>query len=432
MPVREFDGTDDYLTLGAPAGSIALANGPCSIVALIKPLVLTGDYTYISPHRSSGSAPLFEMHDGSGGGTLSHYSITDGTVSGAVGCTASDWQVLGISKPTGTGIFVRMHRKILGSGSWTHIDATADTGSVPTEAWVATVLGRRPSTADHYKNFRIAVAAVFNYELSDANYETVESASTTQAIFDLGPLVLWEFNQASVATAVEDLIGAADETARTGTTVVTGDDPSPWTFGLTGGVVSASDDFTRANSADLGANWTPIDNVGFSISSNTAIPTSYAQDQAEYYSGAWPANQYSQASLTGISGTSVGTGIGVTCRSSTVAANYYRAIVSNAATNNVEVARVDAGAANVLAQRTAAWTSGDILRLEVSGSTLRVLRNGVQLGADITDSTYASGSAGIAYENTLTAGALDNWSGGSLAVAPGSTPVGRGLLMGVG
>lgn len=228
MATREFNGTSDFLTLGA-AGSTPQV-GATSWLCLIKPLVTGTLGTFVTIARTTGNNSLFEMLDGAGAGILAHYNESDGRVSGLAGVTATDWQILGVSKPAGTSIFPRLHRSIVGSGSWTHVDATVNMGSVPSDTWTKTYIGCRNGTTN-FKNFRIAVAALFSSELSDANYQSV--TGSTQQIANLGPIALWEFNQASVATTVTDLIGTANETARTGTTAVA-DDPA-WTYGLSGG-----------------------------------------------------------------------------------------------------------------------------------------------------------------------------------------------------
>jgi hypothetical protein len=54
------------------------------------------------------------------------------------------------------------------------------------------------------------------------------------------PLARWKLNQASTGTAVEDLIGSADQLALTGTDLVVGDDPPGWTFDGTGGAAPST------------------------------------------------------------------------------------------------------------------------------------------------------------------------------------------------
>ena len=192
--------------------------------------------------------------------------------------------------------------------------------------------------------------------------------------------------------------------------------------------VLATDDFNRANTTgpDLGANWTNVgapffaDN-GYQIVSNTAQPTTFGSDKLEYYSGAsFPANQYSQAKVT-VTGTTGGTGLGVSVRSSS-AGTCYRVVVSKAVANNVVVGRVIAGVFATIDAFTATWVDGDVLKLEAQGTRLRVFQNGVQLDIDFFDTNIASGQPGIAYSSTTTAGSLDDWEGGTLSSAGDDPP----------
>lgn len=231
MATREFNGSSDYITLGGTG--VQLANGPRSCVALIKPLVLATGGEYLNFAKTTSTRDLLGMADGASSGYLGYNSYVDGVTGIAADCTATDWQVLGLSRATGV-VVARAHRKALGSGIWTHNDSATTTGANDTDAWTITEVGRRGG-ATNYKNFRIAVAAVFDTQLADADFEGIESAASTAAIAALGPLALWDFNQASTATTIEDLIGSADQTAISGTTAVA-DDPA-WTFGIGQGSV---------------------------------------------------------------------------------------------------------------------------------------------------------------------------------------------------
>lgn len=194
--------------------------------------------------------------------------------------------------------------------------------------------------------------------------------------------------------------------------------------------IIASDDFNRANTTgpDLGTNWTNVSSGGFAgngfqIVSNHAEPTTLSSDKLEMYTGAvFPADQYAQAKLTvtGTSGSS-GPGVAVRCGSD---GTCYRATLSKAASDNLDVARFIAGAFTLVAHRTTTWVDGDTLRLEVQGTTLRVYQNGSQVGADMTDSGIASGAAGIAYTETATVAQVDDWEAGSLAAAADDPPIG--------
>ena len=48
----------------------------------------------------------------------------------------------------------------------------------------------------------------------------------------------------------------------------------------------------------------------------------------------------------------------------------------------------------------------------MTGTKLQIFLNGTQVGADVTDNSIASGSAGIAYSSTATSAAIDDWEGG--------------------
>jgi hypothetical protein len=180
--------------------------------------------------------------------------------------------------------------------------------------------------------------------------------------------------------------------------------------------VLATDAFTRANNADLGTAWDVSTGQGaFAISGNTAI-SNFVGDAGESYNAiTWPDDQYVQAAVTVTGGTTPGggAGLGVQARAATGAWTAYRLVVSTAVTNNIELAKFVAAGYTLLGQRTQAWTAGDTLRLEAQGTTLRVLRNGVQLGATFTDSGIASGRGGIVLSfGDSVAGSLDNFEGG--------------------
>jgi hypothetical protein len=73
--------------------------------------------------------------------------------------------------------------------------------------------------------------------------------------------------------------------------------------------------------------------------------------------------------------------------------------------------RYVAGASTVLQTMTDTVSNTAVYRLEVFGTTLRVYKNGAQLGTDVTDSSHSSGSIGV-YQNALTS-VFDDWEGGN-------------------
>jgi len=188
----------------------------------------------------------------------------------------------------------------------------------------------------------------------------------------------------------------------------------------------ASDLFTRADNATLGPLWTTRQSgpEAFAIVSNQAAPT-FFNDCCEFYNAiTWPNDHYSQAVLSGLSGTTNLTGLGVACRVRTdnigggVGFNdMYECVVNTAASNNVTVNKWVAGSYTMLTQRTQAWTNGDVLRMSVQGSTIRIYRNSVQMGADFVDPSPLTGypcAPGLAGIGLYDGGVADTWEGGTV------------------
>lgn len=175
----------------------------------------------------------------------------------------------------------------------------------------------------------------------------------------------------------------------------------------TSGGQTVTDDFNRADSADLGANWTPVTD-SFGIVSNSARPNNSNNDACERYSGVtWTANQSSQVKVT-TTGTSAGAGGGVSVRCSTVAETHYRLVIN--ADGEWELIRFVAGAATVLASGTATYASGAILKLSAIGTTITSTYNGSQIDTR-TDAVIATGQPGVAYSSSSNDTVLDDWSG---------------------
>lgn len=186
----------------------------------------------------------------------------------------------------------------------------------------------------------------------------------------------------------------------------------------------ASDNFTRADSADLGANWTVVTGAGsWKIATNTAQPNAESSDAAEYWNAdAFNNDQYSEAVL-GVAATSAGgTGCGVAVRVAAGAWTYYRAVAS---VNGTELAKFVAGSYTSIDSDATVWANGDTIRLEVEGTTLRVKRNGTTIaGLTNTDASIASGSAGVDHSSISTGTpTLTSWAGGNMAAAGGPAVV---------
>lgn len=190
----------------------------------------------------------------------------------------------------------------------------------------------------------------------------------------------------------------------------------------------ATDSFTRANAGTLGASWTEqAGSGGYKIVSNAATPVSLTGADAWTFNNtvAWPNNQYSQANITvtGTSGSQAGEGVAV--RAASGAVTGYRIVIDHAASGNFDLEKQNAGSLTTIANTTQAFTDGDLLYLEVQGTSLVVKINGATIAAlSSTDASIASGNAGITFSTSETAASLDNWEGGNFinALPPGLGP----------
>ena len=234
MSVRTFDGTDDFIRCTGTLG--ASFNAACSILLLVYPTTLpTGDEPFFSIGNSTTATAGTIYNDSGNSGANIAWGNSAADSIGNVGLTASAWQLIGGSKATGADSSVILHRKVLGSGSWSHVSGT---GTINNNANVCTdaFFGRFNDSAT-FRDFSLAVCAIYTTELSNANVETIETAASTASMLSFSPVAAWEFNQASTATTVTDLIGNTHEASKTGTTVTEGIDPA-WTFSGTGAATS--------------------------------------------------------------------------------------------------------------------------------------------------------------------------------------------------
>lgn len=184
-----------------------------------------------------------------------------------------------------------------------------------------------------------------------------------------------------------------------------------------GPITLASDNFNRADETPMVGNWTANTNFAnrLNLTGNVVKDPDNTDDASSIYNAVvWPANQWSQCAVT-CEETSVGTGMGygpaVRCQSGSQ--GRYFLTVNHAATLNLNLFKINGGGTQ-LGSYTVTYVAGQTVRLEIAGTTLSVYYNGVFI-ASVTDSDFATGSAGI-YASTPLLGTdfLDDWSGGSL------------------
>lgn len=190
--------------------------------------------------------------------------------------------------------------------------------------------------------------------------------------------------------------------------------------------VLATDTFTRANNASLGANWTEHA-TGYQILTNAARVDDFASDARATYSAiTWPNDQYSQGVITtGETSSSTDEGAGLCCRGGS---NFtYRVVVSTGATGNIGLSKRSGGTYSLVWTRTSSWSNGNTLYVEAQSNQIVVKNNGAAVGAATSDSTVTSGQPGLEYSSTEEVTGLNgvtNWEGGDFGTPQLGRPFG--------
>lgn len=181
-----------------------------------------------------------------------------------------------------------------------------------------------------------------------------------------------------------------------------------------------SDDFNRANSGTLGANWTTVTGLeSMSIDGNAIHVTNLNVETANTHNRSVGNNHYAKASVAAFSGSSdqwfslllrfdPATKNGYACEGGRFGGNVYGGIY-----------RWDAGVKTGLGNFPATtWTATDVPSGQIVGNRIVFYKNGLLLtsGIDLAN-TYPSGKVGV--QSFITSGTtqdlvLDNFSAGIL------------------
>ena len=170
---------------------------------------------------------------------------------------------------------------------------------------------------------------------------------------------------------------------------------------------TVTDDFNRANSGDLSANWTPVVDQ-LQIVSNSAQPFSGSDATERYSAVTWTANQSSEAKITCAATTDAGAGLGVGVRYSAADNTGYRLVING--DGEWELGRMSAGSFTFIASGTTTYSAGAVLKLSIIGTTLTSTYNGVQIDTR-TDANIATGSPASVYSSSIASGNIDDWTG---------------------
>jgi hypothetical protein len=221
MAVRKFNGTSDFITTAV--GGIS-AKEAISIAAVVKPEEFTAVYRAIlSLYKSGGNAlPEFFYNNS---GTLGYFQVPTAESTWASAGLTAGWMLLAVSKPAGTTkpkfyVYTFSGATLTSAeGSVTAANRTVAPESIRLGAF----------EGEFFKGV-MAAAAVWNVALTEAQIKELSGAASLEGWKAIAsPQALWTFGQASTAEEVKDLIGAANQTAISGTTVAGEEPPIPYT-----------------------------------------------------------------------------------------------------------------------------------------------------------------------------------------------------------
>lgn len=174
----------------------------------------------------------------------------------------------------------------------------------------------------------------------------------------------------------------------------------------------ASDTFIGTNGTALtshSANWT-LNTGTYEIQSNALEPTAVSANGMASWNAITPnANQYAEVTLGILTG-GVGVYLGPAVRIATSGFVGYRCVITSA--GDVALQLENGSETTIASSSGHTYTTGDVIRLAISGSSLTCTQNGTTIASG-SDGTLTSGRAGISSYNT-SGTRITSWRMGNL------------------
>lgn len=225
MPVRTFDRADDNITTAL--GSLGFAFGPGTIAAIIRRAADSGASETVFKAGVSSIGARYQLNLAANGQIQLQCGSSLLAAAGVTVAAADGWCLIAGTKATGT-VAARIHKYVFSTETWTHADSSTTGGNSGVPATSARIGATH--TPSVFFGGDIGILAVSDAVLNDA---AIEALVADEAAWDsAGFVAKWMLDQASTATAVDDDIGTADQSAITGTSVTSTD--IPWTGGSAG------------------------------------------------------------------------------------------------------------------------------------------------------------------------------------------------------
>lgn len=276
MTVREFNGTSDRLVTDVGAAS-GMTHG--TVAAIVK-------FSDLSTYRG-----IAYVHDAGGAykgafGTsdFSWFALSDGPTNSNFfgGLTAGVWFLCVVRKASGSGVLPRFSVYNFTTSAWTHgngdtalndfaAPGVGGTHQFAYQGGAASIFAGRVAARAHWSNGMPWSADA----AGDAAIEAAQLESLASSWAAFSPTAFHLFNQASVATPVDDLsaAGTADQVSIVGTTAVA-DDPPGFDFSLTG----PSGDLALTGSGSLSAAGAPSLSGALNLSGDGTLSTAGVPD----------------------------------------------------------------------------------------------------------------------------------------------------------
>lgn len=228
MSVRRLAGTTNYLTY--PVGTQSVAAG--------------WTYVMLVRRKASGERGLAAIKTSGGAFSAQFYlslfkadnlqlQLNEATAltSPVLLAESEGWAVIAFSTTSAVESPTwRAHKWVQSTNTWKHEDGPTGINHI----WASIAGGTMTVGNDggDAADFDIAAEAFFNSKLTDAELEALVKLGSLEAWKEKSPAMLRLYNQASVTEEVKDLTGnGANQSARTGTTVVAEEPPIPYKAG---------------------------------------------------------------------------------------------------------------------------------------------------------------------------------------------------------
>jgi hypothetical protein len=211
--VRQFtDGDLIQLSIGSTLSNFS--QGACTIAAIVRNAD-AGNFRPIVSFNSGSQRRSFWKNGSNNLMMESGGFSSDTTLTMTI---ANNWIIPVYTKASGIAT-PRGHRHIYDTTTWNHADGGTQLND-DAETLVNILLGRSSSSGISWSG-KIALIGVWKSVIgNDAAIEALNLHLNLQNWIDANPDGLWALNQESTSNPVLDLIGDADQTSITGTTVV--------------------------------------------------------------------------------------------------------------------------------------------------------------------------------------------------------------------